>query len=94
VMVFGNAPISRLARTLLEQGLIDCISSDNHGDSRSLRSARDWLEELGAHEQAELLTNVNARRLLGNEAVLPVTPIPPTDRGMLAHLRALFMRRS
>ncbi len=92
VMVFGNAPMSRLARSLLEEGLVDCIASDNHGDTRSLRSARDWLEALGAHEQAELLTNVNARRLLAKEAVLPVSPIPQTDKGMLARLRSLFVR--
>jgi protein-tyrosine phosphatase len=94
IMVFGNAPTSRLARKLLEEGLIDCIASDTHGDSRSLRMARDWLEEIDAHEQAELLCTVNARRLLNREAVLPVTPIPETDHGMLSKLRSMFMRRA
>ena len=94
VMIFGNAPVSRLARKLLEEGLVDCIASDTHGDQRSLRSARDWLEAVGAHEQAELLTTVNARRLLNREAVLPVSPIPPTDKGMLTKLRSLFTNRA
>ena len=94
VMVFGNAPMSRFARRLLEEGMVDCIASDTHGDSRSLAMARDWLEAIDAHEQAELLCTINARRLLSNEAVLPVTPIPPTDHGMLAKLRSMFMRRS
>jgi protein-tyrosine phosphatase len=94
VMVFGNAPTSRLARKLLEEGLIDIIASDTHGDSRSVRMARDWLEEIDAHEQAELLCTVNARRLLNREAVLPVMPIPETDQGMLAKLRSMFMRRA
>jgi protein-tyrosine phosphatase len=94
VMVFGNGPMSRLARKLLEEGLVDCIASDTHGDQRSLRSARDWLEAIDAHEQAELLTTVNARRLLNREAVLPVSPIPQTDHGMLSRLRSLFMKRS
>lgn len=93
VMVFGNAPMSRFARKLLEEGLVDCIASDTHGDQRSLRAARDWLEAIDAHEQAELLTTVNARRLLNRDAVLPVSPIPVTDRGMLTKLRSLFMNR-
>jgi protein-tyrosine phosphatase len=94
VMVFGNARTSRLARRLLEEGLIDIIASDTHGDARSLRMARDWLEEIGAHEQAELLCTLNARRLLDRQAVLPVTPIPETDHGMLAKLRSMFLRRA
>jgi protein-tyrosine phosphatase len=94
VMVFGNSPMSRFARRMLEEGMVDCIASDTHGDSRSLAMARDWLEAIDAHEQAELLCTINARRLLNREAVLPVTPIPPTDQGMLAKLRSMFMRRA
>jgi protein-tyrosine phosphatase len=94
VMIFGNAPMSRLARKLLEEGLVDCIASDTHGDQRNLRAARNWLEAIDAHEQAELLTTLNARRLLNREAVLPVSPIPPTDRGMLTKLRSLFTNRA
>jgi protein-tyrosine phosphatase len=94
VMVFGSAPTSRLARKLLEAGLIDIIASDTHGDSRSVRMAHDWLEGIEAHEQAELLCTVNARRLLDREAVLPVMPIPETDHGVLAKLRSMFMRRA
>jgi protein-tyrosine phosphatase len=93
VMVFGNAPMSRLARKLLEEGLVDCIASDTHADTRSLAMARDWLEAIDAHEQAELLCTTNARRLLNRESVLPVTPIPQTDHGVLAKLRSMFMRR-
>ena len=29
-MLFGRAPMCKLARTLLQAGLIDCIASDNH----------------------------------------------------------------
>jgi len=61
---------------------------------RSVRMARDWLEGIDAHEQAELLCKINARRLLNREAVLPVMPIPETDQGMLAKLRSMFMRNS
>jgi protein-tyrosine phosphatase len=83
----------RIAVDLLERGLIDIIASDNHGDSRSLASARAWLLDLGAEEQAQLLTETNASRLLANEPPLPVPPLEPR-RGMLTRLRALFGSRS
>jgi protein-tyrosine phosphatase len=73
--LIAGGPMGRLARALLENGLADCLASDNHGDSRSLAGARQWLIEMGAVEQAELLTSVNARRLLANESVIPVGPV-------------------
>jgi protein-tyrosine phosphatase len=81
-----------LAVELLERGLVDVIASDNHGDSRSLASARDWLLEMGADEQARLLTETNASRLLANEAPLSVPPLE-RRRGILTRLRALLGRR-
>lgn len=90
VMIFGNAPMCRFARELLEEGLVDCIASDNHGDRRSLSAARRWLIEVGAAEQAELLTHTNAQRLLEGQPLLPVAPIPHVDRGMLGRLKEIF----
>jgi protein-tyrosine phosphatase len=92
-MLFGRAPICRFARGLLEHGLADCLASDNHGDSRSLIAARRWLEELGAAEQAKLLTTTNPARLLASEFVLPVDPIPEAEEGVLARLRTLITGR-
>lgn len=92
-MLFGNAPMCRFARTLLEEGLVDCIASDNHGDRRSLNSARRWLIGVGVPEQAELLTHTNAQRLLDGQPLLPVAPIPHVDRGMLGRLREIFSGR-
>jgi protein-tyrosine phosphatase len=92
-MLFGNAPMCRLARALLQHGLVDCIASDNHADARSLLSARRWLEELGAPEQALLLTETNPGRVLANEGPLPVDPIPEAEEGVLARLRALITGR-
>jgi protein-tyrosine phosphatase len=83
----------RLAVELLQRGLVDVIASDNHGDSRSLATARDWLLDLGAEEQARLLTETNASRLLANEAPLPVPPLE-LRRGVLTRLRAFFGGRS
>jgi protein-tyrosine phosphatase len=90
----GNSSRSKLARELLEKGLVDCIASDNHGDRRSLGAAHRWLCELGAREQAQLLTSTNAERLLSDQPVIPVTPVPNIDRGMFARLRQLLFRRA
>jgi len=92
-MLFGNAPMCRLARAILEEGLADCIASDNHGDSRSLNAARAWLMEIGADEPAQLLTHTNAAHLLTNEPLDAVPPIPRVEAGMLGRLRELLFGR-
>jgi protein-tyrosine phosphatase len=91
-MLLGTGPMTRLAKHMLQDGLVDCIASDNHGDRRSLRSARHWLEEVGAGEQAALLTEVNPGRLLSDQPPLPVPPLH-LDRGMLGRLRELVFGR-
>ena len=91
-MLLGGGPMGRLARELLAEGLMDCLASDNHGDGRTLRGARLWLEEIGATEQADLLTRVNAGRVLADQGALPVTPVRP-DKGMFARLRELVFGR-
>lgn len=80
----------RMARLLLEQGLADVLSSDNHGDARALGPARDWLLELGAAEHAALLTGRNAAHLLAGEELEPVSPLP-LPRGMIGRLRELLL---
>jgi protein-tyrosine phosphatase len=90
-MLLGGPSSSKLARALLAAGLVDCIASDNHGDTRSLAGARQWLLELGADEQAELLTRGNARRMLDGQLPLPVAPLPVVERGMLARLKQLVL---
>jgi protein-tyrosine phosphatase len=92
-MPLAGGPIGRMARALLEEGLVDCLASDNHGDVRSLAAARDWLEELGAGEQAQQLTHANPERLLRSEPVLPVAPVPRLERGMLARFKELLLGR-
>ena len=91
-MLFGGGPLARMARLLLENGLVDCIASDNHGDMRSLDVARQWLRSIKQTEQAELLTHRNAERLLAGEKMIPVPPIPRVERGMLSRLRSLLRR--
>lgn len=91
-MLLGGPNASRLARALLGEGLVDCVASDNHGDGRSLGAARQWLLELGATEQAELLTRGNAQRMLDGQPPLPVAPLPSVERGMFARLKQLVLR--
>jgi len=88
----GRGRSQQLAVELIERGLVDVIASDNHGDSRSIATAREWLLELGAAEQATLLTETNAARLLANEPTLPVAPVE-VSRGLLTRLRAIFRGR-
>jgi len=90
--LLGKGAISKLSRALVEEGLVDLFSSDNHGDSRTLATARDWLREVATPEHAELLTRTNARRLLDN---LPLFPVPPMRLGgsIFVRLRELFLSR-
>lgn len=88
----GRGTMAALSRTLLERGLVDLIASDNHGDARTLATARDWLLETATSEHAELLTRTNARLLLDGEPLVPVPPLAATP-SMFARLRTMFMRR-
>jgi len=88
-MLLGSGPMTRLARRLLEEGLVDCLASDNHGDVRTLATARRWLTDIGAAHQAELLTATNPARLLADEPVVPVPPVH-LGRGVVGRLRELL----
>jgi len=90
--LLGSGEVSRVSRTLLEEGLVDLFASDNHGDSRSLKTAQSWLTEVATPDHAALLTRTNARRLLDGQPLLPVPPLP-RQGGMFERLRALFLRR-
>lgn len=92
VMLTHPSAMGALAVRMLEEGLVDCIASDNHGDARSLAFARDWLEGRGDTEQARLLTHTNAARLLADEVPLPVAPIR-RKRGVLSRLKGALLRR-
>ena len=92
MMLLGTGAPAQLARALLEQSLVDCIASDNHGDSRSLSVVRRWLLELGAPEAAGLLTRDNAELVLSGEAPPPVPPVR-VPGGPLTRLRELLRRR-
>jgi protein-tyrosine phosphatase len=88
-MLLGGGPHADFAQALVEEGLVDCLASDNHGDLRSIATVREWLGELGAGEAAELLSHENPRRILANERPLPVPSIT-IQRGLLRRLRDLM----
>ena len=90
--LMAKGRIAKMSRQLLELGLVDLLASDNHGDTRSLATARDWLLEVSTPEHAEVLTRTNARRLLDGEPLAAVPPLPPT-MGIFSRFRELFLGR-
>jgi protein-tyrosine phosphatase len=92
VALLAGGRMGEMAVALIEEGLADCLASDNHGDTRSLSMLREWFVEQDAEEHAALLTEVNPRRLLED---LPVLPVPPVRvrRGLLDRLRELMRGR-
>ena len=90
--LLGKGRIAKISRQLLEHGLVDLFASDNHGDTRTLATARDWLFEVSTPEHAELLTRSNARRLLEGEPMAPVPPLPSVT-GIFARFREMFLGR-
>lgn len=61
------------ARQLLAHGLADILAADNHGDARSLGTAREALAERGK-SQLELLTTLNPAAILEDG---PTEEVPP-----------------
>ncbi len=75
-VLLGKGVPAAFARAMLEHGYIDILASDNHGDDRSLAAAISWLKEQGGDSsQMEMLTIVNAERVLSNEDPMPVPPL-------------------
>ena len=90
--LLGKGRVSQMSRALVQRGLVDLFSSDNHGDSRSLATARDWLLEVATPEHAELLTRTNAKHLLDGVPLQRVPPLPLSS-GVFGYLRDLFLSR-
>lgn len=64
------------ARALVSQGLIDIMAADNHGDGRLISIAFHILNERGGEHQADLLARHNPQRILDDQELLPVPPLP------------------
>lgn len=87
--LLGGGPMTEFAREMLGAGQVDILASDNHGDRRSLASAVSWLTEIGAAEQATMLTAANPALLLKDQ---PLHAVPPVSfhRGVFDRLRELI----
>jgi protein-tyrosine phosphatase len=90
--ILSSKRMSGLTRDLLARGLCDVFASDTHVDSRSLAPVREWLREVGSEEHARLLTQMNAERLLNDEAPFPVPPLE-IGRGVIDRLRRLLFAK-
>jgi len=64
-----------MARKLVQQGLAHIMAADNHGDRRSLRTGRRYLEERGAPEVAHWLSTENPKAIVEDQAVSSVGPV-------------------
>lgn len=78
------------ARALLEHGLADVLAADNHGDSRSLLAAAEFLEAFGAERAAMALTLTNPHAMVENRDLEPVEPVQFV--GSLLDRMRLWMR--
>jgi protein-tyrosine phosphatase len=63
------------ARALVAAGLADILAADNHGDSRCIATALEWLQEHDGDEQALLLLETNPRAILEDGALYEVEPL-------------------
>jgi protein-tyrosine phosphatase len=64
------------ARELVSHGLIDIMAADNHGDGRLISIAFHVLKERAGELQADLLARHNPQRILDDQELLPVPPLP------------------
>jgi protein-tyrosine phosphatase len=92
LMLLTTGPMAKLARALLEDGMYDILASDNHGDRRSLSTVREWLLAVSGDAQGRLLTEENPRRVLDDEAMMPVPPLRQ-EQSAWQKLRAMLGRR-
>lgn len=91
-LLLGRGAMSDLARTMLAEGVLDVLASDNHGDRRSLAAVRLWLREMGGERQGRLLTEENPARLLRDDVLAPVPPLR-LGRSPWQRLLDIFRRR-
>ncbi|MGV3708363.1 MAG: CpsB/CapC family capsule biosynthesis tyrosine phosphatase [Gemmatimonas sp.] len=89
-VLLGRGVPAEMAREFMAFGLVDILASDNHGDSRTLAAALEFLRNNGAsEEQVDLLTHINAERVLGDEDPVPVPPMKSL-RGITQKIKSLF----
>ncbi len=91
LMLLQAGSKAEFSRRMLEEGMMDILASDNHGDRRSLGTVRLWLREVGGEEQGRLLTETNPARLLSNQP-LEAVPALGKSRSIWERLLQIFSR--
>jgi protein-tyrosine phosphatase len=84
--------VREVSLRMLRRGYVDYLSSDFHpraGAELPFRGSLALFEEADATEQWDLLVRVNPGRLLGDEAPLPVPPLPAPS-GLVERTKRLF----
>ncbi len=76
----------RRARRLLAHGLADVVAADNHGDDRSLATARNYLTELGYADAARTLTETNPGAVVENGEMTETGTVEIRE-GMLGRIK-------
>lgn len=77
------------ARALVAEGLADILAGDNHGDGRSLATARDFLRQHDGAVQAGLLLDANPAAILAGGRLEEVPPLA-LRTGVFSRLRNLL----
>jgi protein-tyrosine phosphatase len=80
-----------LARDIVARGLADVLAADNHGDTRSLATAREFLKAAGDSGEAavEFLTTANPRAVI-DDAEMMAVPEVAFKRGWLDRVKTFL----
>jgi protein-tyrosine phosphatase len=62
------------ARALVSEGLADILAGDNHGDTRTVATAAQFLRAQDGHEQVDLLVRRNPAAILSDSELTAVPP--------------------
>ena len=73
----------------MAEGLADILAGDNHGDDRTLATARDPAAGARGADQARLLLDVNPAAILAGGRLEVVPPLP-IRTNILSRLRNLL----
>lgn len=73
--MLASSPRGDRARALLAAGQADILAADNHGDERTLLTARKALESHGAGEAADALLVSNPGAILAGAELVAVPPV-------------------
>ena len=86
-------PRGHKAREMAENGMADVVASDNHGDSRLIDTAVQYLEDRGLVETVHLLAVQNPKAIVEDGLLERVPPVK-LSVGVMEKLRRVLRRRA